>query len=57
MNLAGEDGTALTILGGVLRAMRGGGLPAEQLAAFCEEATAGHCEALLTTVKRRVDVE
>ena len=47
VQLSGEDGNAFTILGRVRRAMRAGGVPADDIEAFTNEATSGDYDHLL----------
>lgn len=57
VRLTGEDGNAFAVLGRVQRAMRAGGVPAEEVELFMAEATAGDYDALLGTVMRWVTAE
>lgn len=56
VELVGGDGNAFTILGKVRKAMRRGGVPAEQIDAFTAEATEGDYDHLLRTVMTWVEV-
>ena len=52
VRLSGLDGNAFTILGSCRRAAEQAGLPAQEMKAFTEEATAGDYDQLLRTVMR-----
>lgn len=56
VRLSGTDGNALMILGKVSRAMRSGGVPDAEIAAFAAEAMDGDYDGLLRTAMRWVDV-
>lgn len=57
VKLSENDGNAYTIMGLVMRALRRGGVPAQDVAAFQQEACSGDYDHLLQTVFRWVDVE
>jgi hypothetical protein len=52
VQISGCDGNAFTILGSCRRAAQKARLPAEELKAFTEEATAGDYDQLLRTAMR-----
>lgn len=56
VNLVGEDGNAFAILGRVMKAMRRGDVPEEEIKIFQNEATSGDYDHLLCTVMEWVDV-
>jgi len=49
VDLVGEDGNAYSILGRVQKAMRRAGVPAGEIEAYLQEATAGDYNHLLAT--------
>lgn len=56
VELSGSDGNAFAIIGAVRRAMRRAGVPAEEIGAFCSEATSGDYDNVLQTAMRWVEV-
>jgi len=56
VKLVGEDGNAFFILGKVIKALRRGGVPMEEIDKFENEATAGDYNHLLRTCMEWVDV-
>ena len=56
VQLTGQDGNAIFILGKVQQAMRRAGVPADEIRQFMDEATSGDYDHLLGTVMRWVDV-
>ncbi len=56
VKLTGKDGNAFFILGTVINAMRKAKVPAEDIAAFQEEATSGDYDNLLATAMKYVNV-
>lgn len=54
VKLVGEDGNAFSIIGRVLRAMRRGKVPKEDIDAFKKEATSGDYDNLLVTAMKYV---
>lgn len=56
VQLTGEDGNAFAILGAVQKALRQGGVPADEVSAFYAEATSGDYDHLLQTAMRWVSV-
>ena len=56
VNLSGEDGNALNILGRVRRALRREGVNSEELDKFYAEATSGDYDHLLQTCMKWVEV-
>jgi len=56
VKLVGEDGNAFAILGRVKAALRQGGVPPEECAAFMKEAMGGDYNHLLATCMEWVDV-
>ena len=54
--LTGGDGNAFAIIGGVKKALQRAGVPADEIAAFVEEATSGDYDNVLQTAMRWVDV-
>lgn len=57
VQLSGEDGNAFAIMGRVLQAMRGAGLPEEVRAEFTKQATSGDYDNLLCVCMEWVDVD
>lgn len=57
VTLVGEDGNAFAILGRVRKALRRGGVPAEEIDLFINEATSGDYDHLLRTAMSWVTVE
>ena len=56
VRLLGGEGNAFAILGKVQEALRRGGVPADEVKAFMEEATSGDYHHLLATVMDTVEV-
>lgn len=56
VKLVGEDGNAFAILGRVITALKKGGAPVEDIAAFKAEAMSGDYNKLLATCMNWVDV-
>lgn len=56
VQLSGEDGNAMAIMGRVSKALRRAGVSREECDAFREEATSGDYDQLLQTCFRWVDV-
>jgi hypothetical protein len=56
VELAGQDGNAMVILGLVTRAMKRAGLPEEEMDAFAAEARSGNYDHLLQTCMAWVSV-
>lgn len=56
VQLSGEDGNAFAIMGRVARALRRAGVPAEEIAEFQRECTAGDYNRLLQTCMAWVTV-
>lgn len=56
VTLSGKDGNAFFILGSVIKAMRKGGVSAEELRIFQTEATEGDYNHLIGTCMRWVEV-
>ena len=56
VTLVGVDGNAFSILGEVRKALRKGGVPAEQVKEFMMEATSGNYDHLLATVAEWVNM-
>jgi hypothetical protein len=56
VKLAGEDGNAFAILGRMQGALRRGGVKAEEIKKFMDEATAGDYDHLLRTCMEWVNV-
>lgn len=56
VQLSGEDGNAMMILGAVRRELRRNGVPAAEIQEFTNEATSGDYDHLLATCMRWVDV-
>ena len=50
VQMVGEDGNAFAILGRVIKALRRGNIPKEEITKFQEEATNGDYNHLLATV-------
>ena len=57
VSLIGADGNAFSILGTVRKAMRQGGVPAEQVKEYMMEATSGDYDHLLQTTMQWVNVK
>lgn len=57
LDLTGQDGNAFAILGSLRRALRDGGVPAEEITAIIEKAMTGDYNYLLGTVMNTVNVE
>lgn len=57
VQLVGEDGNALAIVGRVIKAMRRAGVPQGEIAEYQEEALSGDYDDLLVTTMKWVDVE
>jgi len=57
VRLIGEDGNAFAVLGRVIRALRGAGIPQAENDAFWEEATAGDYDHLLQMVLKTVNCD
>lgn len=57
VQLSGDDGNAMFIIGKVARALRRAGAPAEDVAEFTTEATSGDYDNVLATAMRWVEVE
>lgn len=55
--LTGEDGNAFFIIGRTTRAMKRGGVSADEIKSFMEEATSGDYDHLLSTVMKWVSVD
>lgn len=55
--LVGEDGNAFFIIGRTTRAMKRGGVSADEIKSFMEEATSGDYDHLLSTVAKWVSVD
>lgn len=55
--LLGEDGNAFAIMGTVTRALRRGGVSAEEISQYSKEATSGDYNNLLTTTARWVTID
>lgn len=53
--LSGEDGNSMMIIGRVRRAMKRAGVPAEDIAAYTNEATSGSYDDVIQTTMRYVD--
>lgn len=56
VELSGDDGNALYVVGKVRRALRRAGIAAAEIAAFTTEATAGDYDQLLATCMSWVEV-
>lgn len=56
VQLVGEDGNAFYIIGRVQNALRRGGVPAEEVSEFANEAMSGDFDHLLATCMKWVDV-
>ena len=56
VNLVGNDGNAMTILGQCTRTARLNGVPQDEIDAFFDEATSGNYDHLLQTCMRWFDV-
>lgn len=56
VKLTGQDGNALAIIGGVMEALRRGGVGAEEVRAFVAEATSGDYVHVIRTAMRWVEV-
>jgi hypothetical protein len=56
VELCGQDGNAFAILGTVVRALKRGGVPEEEIREFKEQATSGDYDNLLRTCMEWVDV-
>lgn len=56
VELSGSDGNVFAVLGNVQRALRRGGVSAEEVSAFVAEATSGDYHNALATAMRWVDV-
>jgi len=56
VTLVGEDGNAFNIMGLVSRALRRGGVPAEEVEQYQAECMSGDYDHLLQTTMRWVDV-
>jgi len=56
VELVGNSGNAMEIIGAVRRAMRRGGVPADQITAFSAEAMSGDYDNVLRTCMRWVEV-
>ena len=56
VTLVGGDGNAFAILGKVMKALRKGNVPPEEVDAFSVEATSGDYDHLLATCMKMVDV-
>ena len=56
VKLTGTDGNAFAVLGEVQKAMRKGGVPADEISAFVKEAMRGNYDHLLQTCMKWVDV-
>ena len=56
VRLIGEDGNAFAVIGKVVAALRAGGVPAEEVAAFQADAMSGDYDHLLETVMQTVEV-
>lgn len=57
VQLTGEDGNAFSILGRVIRALKRGKVPQEEIEVFKKEATSGDYDHLLVTCMQWVDVQ
>ena len=57
VELIGQDGNAFAILGAVMKALRRGGVPPDEIKKFQEEATSGDYSHLLCTCMEWVNVE
>ena len=57
VQLSGEDGNAILILGRISKALKNAGVDKSDVDAFYAEATSGDYDALLQTAMRWVDVE
>ena len=57
VNLVGNDGNAMTILGQCTRTARLNGVPQDEIDTFFDEATSGNYDHLLQTCMRWFDVE
>ncbi len=57
VKLAGEDGNAASIIGRVKRALRAGGVPEKELAAFGKEAKEYDYDHVIQTAMRWVEVD
>lgn len=57
VQLTGQDGNAMMIIGRVSTALRRGKVPPEEVAKFREEATSGDYDNVLQTAMRWVEVE
>ena len=57
VQLSGEDGNAFAILGRVIKALRRGDVPADEIKQFQTEATSGDYDHLLQTCMKWVDVQ
>jgi hypothetical protein len=57
VQLTGTDGNAFAVLGKVRAALKRAKVPAEDVAAFTEDATSGDYDHLLQTCMKWVDVE
>ena len=55
VELCGHDGNAFSILARVMREMRRGGVPQEEIEQFKKEATSGDYDNLLQTVMQWVE--
>ena len=56
VELIGNDGNAFSILGSVKRALKNGGVSADEITKFYEEATSGDYNHLLATVMNWVEI-
>lgn len=57
VQLTGQDGNAFLIIGRVQKALRRGGVPAEQVSEFVAEATSGDYDNVLRTAMAWVTVD
>jgi len=56
VQLVGSDGNAFAIIGAVRKALRRGGVPAEEITAFVNDATSGDYDHVIQTAMKWVDV-
>lgn len=57
VQLLGEDGNAMMMIGSVRKALRRAGVPADELTAFVDEAMAGDYDHVLQTCMTWVEVQ
>jgi len=57
VQLVGEDGNAFSIIGRVVRALRGAQVSSQEIASFQDEATSGDYNNLLMTVMKWVNTD